>query len=899
MESRLSGSRCIRGKGGTSRAVGAVRRLLAAPWAVVATAGAAHAHGFGERYDLPLPLSFYLYGTAAIVAATFMLVGLFVRHVPKASRDRRLDLLARPIGRILGHRTIVFAIKLVSLVLFATTIAAGFLGNQNPYRNIAPTMVWIIVWVGFAYVAAFVGDLWAFVNPWRTAFEWAEWGWRRLGGRDLSLGLSYPVWLGVWPAVVLLLAFAWIELIYPTPAVPAQLSCLAIAYSVLTWAGMVMFGRETWLRQGEVFTVTFGVYARFAPTEACADAQRSTLFLRPFGAGLLGDQAASPSMTAFVVLLLATVLFDGFLNTPGWAAVEGGVGAFLGEPGEFGRTAIRTVGLVLFWLLLLGAYLLVSALASGATGRRLSPQAVARRFAFTLVPIAIGYHVAHYLGFLLIQGQYIIPQLSDPFGAGWNLFGTAGYRVDIGIVGARFAWYVAVAAIMIGHVVAVYLAHANALHAFGPGRVALRSQVPLTALMVVYTFVSLSILAEPMVERREPARPAAIAATGVAIPADAVLPVPGTGAFIAVGAGRFAKAKLTYRVLGSAFHDGTRTSVADLLYAYAFAYRWGSRSEAGNGRYDPYVDTASAAMRQQLAGLRAAEVDTVSRSFRIGDVNFVRELFAIDVYANVIPEDAERDGIIAPPWSTIPWHLIVLMEEAVERGWAAFSEAEAKRRQVEWLDLVRSGETNARLAELAATFEREAYRPAALQTLVNAEDARKRWTAILAFYKDRGHFLVTNGPYRLKHWSAESVTLEAFRDLTYPLGVGSYDAYAVPRRGYVTQVEQAANRVRLSGDIETVVKFARSHRIEREAIKSVARDVLKRAAPQCRYVVIDEEGRVALAGATGLADDLAFHVDFGGRLAAGRYTMFAMIAVNENAMNAEVRRIPLEISADR
>ena len=134
-----------------------------------------------------------------------------------------------------------------------------------------------------------------------------------------------------------------------------------------------------------------------------------------------------------------------------------------------------------------------------------------RSFALTLVPIAIGYHVAHYLVFLLIQGQYIVPLVSDPFGYGWNLFGTAGYRVDIAIVGARFAWYAAVAAIVTGHVTAVYLAHAKAMRVISGAWAALRSQIPLTALMVVYTFIGLSITAEPIVEQREAALPSAVA----------------------------------------------------------------------------------------------------------------------------------------------------------------------------------------------------------------------------------------------------------------------------------------------------------------------------------------------------------------------------------------------------
>jgi hypothetical protein len=534
---------------------------------------------------------------------------------------------------------------------------------------------------------------------------------------------------------------------------------------------------------------------------------------------------------------------------------------------------------------------------SATAGGGRSPREIAQHFAFTLIPIAIGYHLAHYLVFLLVQGQYIIPLISDPFGWGWDLFGTAGYRVDIAVIGARFAWYTAVAAILVGHMISVYLAHITAMREFEPRRMTLRSQIPLTALMVAFTFISLSILAEPIVERREPARPSAIATADIAIPSVAVLPEPGTGRLQAVGPNKFAKSKLAYRVLGSAFHDGTKTGTADLLYAYMFAYRWGTQSDGGNSHYDSHVDSATAAMRQQLAGLRVIGSDAVSKSFRVGDVNFLRELFTIEVYATISPENPERDSIVEPPWSTLPWHLIVLMEEAVARGWGAFSRVEATRRGVAWLDLVRSEQTNAQLASLVETFEHEGFRPLALQSFVSTEEARKRWTALAAFYKTHGHFLVTNGPYQVKRWSAETVTLDAFRDLTYPLGVGSYDAYAVPRRGYITNVEQEKGRVSLSGDIETVIKFARSHRIERAPIKTISRDVLKRAAPECRYVVINAKGRVTLAGTVALDDGVTFQIDLNGKLPAGDYTMMALIMVGGNAANAAIRRIPVQIAS--
>src|SRR5258708_1647453 len=186
-------------------------------------------------------------------------------------------------------------------------------------------------------------------------------------------------------------------------------------------------------------------------------------------------------------------------------------------------------------------------------------------------------------------------------------------------------------------------------------------------------------------------------------------------------------------------------SAADVLYSYAFAYRWGARPNGDDWHSDPLVAAATAVMRAHLLGVRVVGTDTTSKSFRFGDFEYVRELFVIDVYTSVPPVDPEQDAVIAPPWSTLPWHLLVLMEEAVDRGWAAFSQSEARRRGVDWLDLVRSEPMNARLADLLDKFEREGSRPDPLKSLVSADDARKPWAALKAFHKERLHFLVTNG----------------------------------------------------------------------------------------------------------------------------------------------------------
>jgi hypothetical protein len=850
--------------------------LLAA--ASLLQARPAAAHGFGQRYDLPLPLSLYLFGAAGAVVVSFIIVGLFVRGgASRTGFDRRFDLMPYGIGRLILHPAFGLVLKLIAFVIFAVTVMAGFIGNQDPYRNLAPTMVWIVFWVGLAYVSAFTGDIWALVNPWRTIFAAVERLSKLVANRPR---LGYPEALGVWPACLLLLVFSWIELVYPSPAEPRHIAWFATAYTLLTWAGMVLFGAETWLQRGEVFTLVFSTFARLAPTEI--DRRERICLLRPFAGGLLAGGPASPSMTAFVLLLLSTVLYDGLLATPQWVAAESVAAAVLGG-GESAVLVVRSIGLVGFWLFFLGVFIGVAAVMSRFACGLYSARQMAQHLALTLVPIVIGYHLAHYLLLLLVQGQYVVPLISDPFGFGWNLFGTSGYRIDIAVVGARFAWYTAVTAILLGHIAAVTLAHLKAMRVLPDRRAALRAELPLTALMVAYTCLSLSIIAEPIVERRA-ADVAASAA--LVVPADALIPELGTGRLEAVGPGKQARLKLTYRLLGGAFHDGTKMSAADLLYAYMFAWRWSGPGEA----FDPVVAAAAAPLRRALVAVRLGGTDTTAKSFRVGDFKVTRELFIVDVYLAVPPEDPEQDAAVAPPWGTLPWHVLALMEEAVMRDWAAFSADEARRRGVEWLDLARSPTLNARLLGLVEEFAATGWRPDTLRDLVGVEEARGRWTALAAFFKEHGHFLVTNGPYRLKSWSTDHASLEAFRDMSYPLGVGSFDAYAIPRRGYVTGITRDGDQLKLTADVETLVKFGRNHRLERQPMPSLAPDVLKRTAPECRYVIFDGDGQAVLAGAARPGEDRSFAIDIGGKLNDGRYTLAAEIAVNANAMNAEIRR---------
>jgi hypothetical protein len=487
---------------------------LALCYACAASLPAA-AHGFGQRYDLPIPLSFYLWSAGAVVAFSFVIFACFL------SSERA----ARPLPHLRCHlggswqiaaRTLVLMVRLLALIAFLTVVLGGLFGEQNPFRNIAPTMIWIIGWVGIAFLSPVLGNIWQFLNPWDASFRAASWAYRcvrqnlpfdagfKKPARDPAC--AYPAWLGVWPAFAFFVTFAWMELVWSGRNVPTDLAGALLGYSALTWAAMFVFGRESWLQKGEFFTLVFGVFARFAPV-AFDCARGGAVEIRPPASALLDDRPLHASMVALVIALLATVTFDGFLETPLWARIDLAIldapdDAFiwtvlnLREEGAL-RLA-RTLALPCFLLLFGAAYLLVCAFMSILSGR---PTAMlARRFVLSLVPISLAYHIAHYFSYLFIGGQYAIPLVSDPLGRGWDLFGTASYHVDIGLIGPRLQWYVAVLAVVLGHVVAVFLAHVTALRIFGAGRAGLISQIPMLLLMVGYTMCSLWILSQPIIE---------------------------------------------------------------------------------------------------------------------------------------------------------------------------------------------------------------------------------------------------------------------------------------------------------------------------------------------------------------------------------------------------------------
>jgi hypothetical protein len=330
---------------------------------------------------------------------------------PRARRPlRRPPIAAFTAACRHGRRFFVMFVRAAGIAVFALVVIAGLIGNQSPFKNIAPTMVWVIGWVGLSFASALIGDVWTVLNPWDSVARFVAR--RRQRGNPPRSNSDLPLsmrWLDAWPGVVIFLLFAWCELIWDGSDEPRSLALALLGYSALTWAGMLLFGRPQWLQRGEIFSVAFGLFSRFAPLETVDDGKGARLVLRPYAAGLLSREPESPALTCFVLLLLATVTFDGILETPAWAAL-----AAWFEPRGLDSATLATLGLVGLPLAYVGIYLVTIGLTLRFVRASKSVGELAGWFITTFVPIAIAYNVAHNLSFFALGTQYMIPILSDP-----------------------------------------------------------------------------------------------------------------------------------------------------------------------------------------------------------------------------------------------------------------------------------------------------------------------------------------------------------------------------------------------------------------------------------------------------------------------------------------------------
>ncbi len=461
----------------------------------VVAPGVAHAHSAERGLVMLLPTGFYMAGGAIAVAASFAVLAFLPARMVEAAMAARLRLLCLPLP------SAVFT-SLLSFVILSSLVIIGSKGGGDPLTNPLPLAVWTLFWVLFTLTQFLVGNLWPGLNPFTGPAMVA-----RRGLRLVAAPLTLPGKFGYAIAIGQFVFFSWFELVDPAPDNPDRLAVVVLVYWLVNFAGVVLFGQAQWFKRCEPFAVFFRIVGHCAPLgwefeKAAGGRRRLTGSLRWPGAGLVNVDPMPPSGIAFLLLTLSAVSFDGFSRTFLW------LGAIGVNPLEFpGRSAViaaNSAGLFAAWIVLAGLFfacIYAGNHAAGMAGEKIGTMAAAGHLAYSIVPISMAFHFAHYLTALLVNGQYALVALADPFARGWNLTGFANFHVTTSFLNnisdvARI-WSAQTVMIIVGHVIGIIVAHAIAVSLTKTVTQATLSQSFLAALMVFYTVFGLWLLSTP------------------------------------------------------------------------------------------------------------------------------------------------------------------------------------------------------------------------------------------------------------------------------------------------------------------------------------------------------------------------------------------------------------------
>jgi hypothetical protein len=437
----------------------------------------ANAHAFGEQYTLPLPFQFYAFGASCVLIVSFIFLALYSE--PEASLT---DTPATGKTLRIPYWSIVeIVLRIIGVAGFIGTIVFAFFAPQDFTINPAPELFWTILLLGFTYLSVFIGNLWRFVSPFETIS-------RVIFSKSIDTPTGYPAWFGYFPALVFYIALIWFELLsYGAGAVPAIVGAALLAYMALSILGAGFFGVDEWFTHADFFTVFFGLVGRFAPVQI----DRGAIVFQLPAERLIVERAERMSLLASIVFMLSSTAFDGLQETRIWWDT------FYRSSAQMRfYTLEQTLLLVATPLIFLGLYACAIGLMRILTRSNLSITTLMLRFAFSLIPIAIAYNVAHYFTLLINGVQALSIMASDPLGKGWDIFGTAHSAINIGIIGAKEIWIAQFCAILLGHIIATYVAHRIALREFSTRSQIFSGQLPMLVLMVFYTVFGLWILSQ-------------------------------------------------------------------------------------------------------------------------------------------------------------------------------------------------------------------------------------------------------------------------------------------------------------------------------------------------------------------------------------------------------------------
>jgi len=440
------------------------------------------AHGLVGRADLPIPKGLFAAAAAGVLVISFVaLAAAWSEPRLQEPRGRRLFRLPLVADVVLGA---------LGVVAFAAVVYAGLAGTDSEQDNLAPTAIFVILWVGIPFASLAFGDVFRLLSPWRAIGRAVGWVVARVAPAE---PLDYPARLGRRPAAAGIFFFGIVELCWAAGREPQTLAILALLYVVLAFVGMSLYGVEPWTRNADPFGVYFSLFASLSPFTR----RDGVLYVRLPVTGAVHLPAVR-GMVALLVCAIGITAFDG-----------GSEGSVFNSIAPELQDRFRDLGfgigraLELTFLVGLGVtVLLVAAIYWGAIAgmprrglrRPMSRGELGLALVHTLVPIAAAYVVAHYFSLLAYNGQDIWRLASDPLGDGSDLFGAADRRIDYSIVSATTIWYVQVGTLVTGHAAALVLGHDRALALYDDPRAATRSQIVMLVLMVCFTCLGLFLL---------------------------------------------------------------------------------------------------------------------------------------------------------------------------------------------------------------------------------------------------------------------------------------------------------------------------------------------------------------------------------------------------------------------
>ena len=436
-------------------------------------AGGVLAHGVGGRQNLPLPFELLVQGAVLALLVSFLGLGLLWR-TPRLRAGAAGWALPLPVQRAVDSAAVRWVLRALGLAVTGFVTVAAVLGPGGD-RNPTPYAVYVLFWVGLVPLSLLFGPVWRLLNPLRTIHALLAAITRIPADRGLR---PLPRRLGYWPAALSLLSFVWLELAAPDGSSTSVLLGFCTAYAAVHLSAALVFGRH-WFGTGDGFEVYSTMIGTLSPSGRRDDGR---LVLRnPLdGAATFGP---APGIVALIAVLLGSTFFDSISGTPAWIRTTQGM--------DIPEVLTSTLGLLVV-IAAVAAGFVVATLLAGRIGQQ-GRQPVPGLLAHSVIPIIVGYVVAHYFSLLLFEGQRAVILLSDPLDTGANLLGAAGAAVDYGMVTVTTIALVQVVAVVAGHVLAVVSAHDRAVALF-PLTQAVVGQLPLMAMMALYTIGGLTLL---------------------------------------------------------------------------------------------------------------------------------------------------------------------------------------------------------------------------------------------------------------------------------------------------------------------------------------------------------------------------------------------------------------------